>query len=71
MVNMGTSRDKRGGDRHRNRPTQVRLTPRMRQQLEAMAERNCSTISAEIVAALLARLQAQGWWPPPEGEKEK
>ncbi len=52
-------------DRHKAKSLQLRIHPLLRRQLEALVERNVSTLTAEITIALRAHLEAAGLWPPP------
>jgi hypothetical protein len=60
--------DKPKKDRHIKKPLQLRLHALLRQQLEKLAERNASTMTAEITIAVRERLEAAGLWPPPAPE---
>ena len=53
-------------DRHKRKGMQLRLHPLMRQQLDLLVERNVSTLSAEIIAAIREKLAREGLWPPPQ-----
>jgi hypothetical protein len=44
---------------------QLRLHPKMRAQLEALAERNFSNMTDEIRIAIRKHLESVGMWPPP------
>lgn len=56
---------KRRGDRHKNKPLQLRLHPLLRQQLQTLADRNLTTLTAEATAAIRRHLEENGLWPPP------
>ena len=51
-------------DRHKKKPFQIRMHPLLRQQLEALAERNASDMTQEIVTAVREHLERAGLWPP-------
>ena len=53
-------------DRHKNPILAVRPHPMLRKQLEALAERNAVTITAEVITAIRERLERNGFWPPPQ-----
>lgn len=59
------AKSRRAGDRHINKPLQLRLHPSLRQQLRLLADQNLTTMTAEVVAAIRDRLKSQGLWPPP------
>jgi hypothetical protein len=52
-------------DRHKKRPLQLRLHELLRQQLEALVERNASNLTGEITIAIRERLERANLWPPP------
>jgi hypothetical protein len=54
-----------GKDRHKKKPLQLRLHELLRQQLEVLAERNASNLTAEITRAVREYLERAGLWPPP------
>lgn len=56
---------KKKADRHQTRPFPLRLRADLKEQLEKLAERNVTSITAEIIAAVRDRLIANGLWPPP------
>lgn len=51
-------------DQHKNKQFQLRLHTLLRRQLEKLAERNLSTMSAEATAAIRKHLTENGLWPP-------
>jgi hypothetical protein len=53
-------------DRHKRKAFQLRLHELLRRQLEKLAERNASTLTAEASIAIRERLERAGLWPPPE-----
>lgn len=55
---------KKKPDRHKAKPFQLRLHPLLKAQLEKLAERNVSTMTAEIVAAIRRHLEDNKLWPP-------
>lgn len=59
------------GDRHRKKGFQMRLHPSMRGQLDKLVEKNASTISDEVRAAIRERLEKLGLWPVPIEPKKK
>jgi hypothetical protein len=65
---MRTMTDKPKKDRHKKKPLQLRLHHLLRQQLEALAQRNASTLTEEISIAIRERLEAAGLWPPPPAQ---
>lgn len=68
VATIGFMAKKRSDDRHsgETKPMQLRIHPLLRQQLEILAERNLTTMTAEVVAALRKHLTENGLWPPPE-----
>jgi hypothetical protein len=50
--------------RHQLLGFQLRLQASLRQQLEKLAERNASKVTAEIVTAIRERLERFELWPP-------
>src|SRR5262245_21813138 len=62
---MLTVAEERNKDRHKKKPLQLRLHQLIRQQLEALAERNASNLTAEVTIAIRERLERAGLWPPP------
>jgi hypothetical protein len=66
---MLTVADERKKDRHKKKPLQLRLHQLIRQQLEALAERNASNLTAEITIAIRERLERASLWPPPPAEE--
>ncbi len=57
-------------DRHKRPLTGIRLHPLMRQQLEALVDRNTSSVTEEIRTAIRERLEKNGLWPPPAKPEE-
>ncbi len=57
---------KRKPDRHKNPALNLRLHPILRQQLQALADRNLTTLTTEATAAIREYLRANGLWPPSE-----
>lgn len=49
---------------------QMRLPKPLHQQLRALADRNVTTLSAEVCAALRKHLFDNGLWPPPETKRK-
>ena len=49
----------------------MRLHPSMRGQLDKLVEKNASTISDEVRAAIRERLEKLGLWPVPIEPKKK
>lgn len=45
-------------------PFQIRLHASLKTQLEKLAERKLTTMSAEIVEAVRKHLEGNGLWPP-------
>lgn len=43
----------------------LRLSPALRQAIEALAARNESTVTAEITRAIVRLVTEEGLWPPP------
>ena len=54
---------KKSSDRHATKMFPIRMHPVIRQQLEVLAERRLSTLTAEIVEAIRRHLEANGLWP--------
>lgn len=61
--------DKKPTNRHKKKPLQMRLHDQLRAQLEILVERNASTLTAEITAAIRERLERADLWPPPQSKK--
>jgi hypothetical protein len=53
------------GGPHKTKSLPLRLHPVLRAQLEELCARNLSTLTAEIVRALIEHLRREGLWPPP------
>lgn len=67
MTMTSMAKDKKRSDGvEKKKPTQLRLHPLLRRQLEKLAERNASTMTTEIVTAIRKYLEANGLWPPPQ-----
>lgn len=60
-----TMADEKPKDRHKNKPLQLRLPPILRQQLEVLARRNLTTLTAEASRAIRELLSREELWPPP------
>jgi hypothetical protein len=58
-------------DRHKRKAFQLRLHELIRQQLEKLAERNASSLTAEASIAIRERLERHGLWPPPQEQAPK
>lgn len=65
-----SSDQSRKRDRHKKKPLQLRLHESLREQLEKLAERNLTTLTAEITAAIRERLIANDLWPPSRDQAE-
>ncbi len=69
MACMAKKKPNPDGKKHAGRNLypgfQLRLHPRMRQQLELLAERNFSNLTDEIRIAIRKHLETAGLWPPP------
>ena len=57
---------KKPHDRHRQKQHQIRMSDRLRTQLDKLAERNDSSFSDEVRIAIRERLERAGLWPPAE-----
>jgi hypothetical protein len=62
---------KKKPDRHKADPFMFRMPPRMRVQLDKLAERNVSTVTAEIIIAVRRHLELNDLWPIPDDKKGK
>jgi hypothetical protein len=62
------ARPKRPGDRHKTQAFQLRLHTLLRKQLEKLADRNLTTITAEVIAAIRKHLEDNGLWPVEGGK---
>lgn len=69
MATMASKKPK--NDRHTKKQMQMRIHPAMRAQLELLAERNASTLTAEITIAIRRHLETEGLWPPPTPQPKK
>lgn len=47
----------------------IRMPVPLRIQLEALADKNLTDVTAEIIAACLDRLKANDLWPPKSGDE--
>ena len=69
MLYMGKKKQNSDGpkrpDRHRKLQTQLRLDPRVREQLDILVDRRISTLTEEITEAIRKHLADNGLWPPP------
>ncbi|MFM8221464.1 MAG: hypothetical protein ACKOJF_21340 [Planctomycetaceae bacterium] len=52
-------------DPHKVKALCLRLHPLLRQQLEALADRNVSSVTTEITRLIREGLELAGMWPPP------
>lgn len=65
MAEQDPKRDARKGDRHKRKTINYRPHPKLRRQLEALADRNANTLTTELNAAVREWLKVNGLWPPP------
>jgi hypothetical protein len=60
---------KKANDRHKSQAFQLRMHPVLRTQLEKLAERKLTTLTAEVVEAIRRHLEANGLWPVDQTKK--
>jgi predicted DNA-binding protein len=60
---------KANGDRHKTKMFPIRMHPVLRTQLEKLAERKLTTLTAEVVEAIRRHLEANGLWPVDQAKK--
>jgi predicted transcriptional regulator len=60
---------KKKPDRHLANPFMFRMRDDMRAQLDRLAERNATTVTAEITTAIRRHLEANDLWPPAQRGK--
>jgi predicted DNA-binding protein len=56
---------KKKPDRHTGSPFMFRMRQDMRDQLDKLAGRNATTVTAEITFAIRRHLENNDLWPPP------
>lgn len=49
---------------------QLRLHPKLKKQLTLLVDRNTTSITTEVSAAIRDRLAAVGLWPPPSQDSK-
>jgi hypothetical protein len=69
MARKGSATD-RSKDRHKPRRT-ISFTPQVYEAIARLADRNHRPIGWEAERIILEALEAEGLWPPAEGEGDK
>lgn len=64
MALMAKTPKKPNADRHKVKAMVLRLTPKIREQLDKLAEANQSRVTEEVRIAIRKHLTEAGLWPP-------